>query len=416
MPYATQDAAEVEAIEATLRSDAFVHDPYSTLDRLRELDPVHWSESIGGWVLTRYDDVLTTFKDTVDYSNEGRLGRASEYLPAEARGRLAAFEAHYRTKGLLHSDPPDHTRLRRLVLRAFSPRVIEALRPRIQRIVDDLLDRVQADGGMEIIDDLAFALPVTVLAELLGVPVSHGARFGRWADRLLAFQGVNRPDEEVLLAAQRALLEARAYLADLIEQRRRAPGDDLISMLTARTDDGESLTDDEIINTGITLLTAGHETTTSLIGNGLFTLLSHPDQWDRVRADPTLVKPFLEEALRYESPVSRQPRLVTRDIELRGRTLQAGQLAFQMLGAANRDPARFPDPTTFDVTRSPNRHVAFGQGIHFCIGAPLSRTEGEVVFAAILERLPRIRLASAEPTWDVRKANSRVLCSLPVTF
>ncbi|GGM18870.1 cytochrome P450 [Nakamurella endophytica] len=412
----THDATEIEAIEGTLRTDAFVHDPYATLDRLRELDPVHWSESIGGWLLTRYDDVLATFKNTADFSNEGRLGRASEYLPAEARGRLAAFEAHYRTKGLLHSDPPDHTRLRRLVLRAFSPRVIESMRPRIQRIVDDLLDKVQADGRMEVIDELASALPVTVLAELLGVPASHGQQFRAWADDLLAFQGVNRPDETVLLAAQQALLAVRAYLTGLIEDRRRAPGEDLISMLTATTDDGESLTDDEIINTGVTLLTAGHETTTSLIGNGLFTLLSHPDQWHAVRADPALIKPFLEEALRYESPVSRQPRIVTRDIELRGRTLRAGQLAFQMLGAANRDPSRFSEPATFDITRSPNRHIAFGQGIHFCIGAPLSRTEGEVVFAAIIERLPRIRLVSAEPTWDVRKANSRVLCSLPVTF
>jgi cytochrome P450 len=407
---------EIDAIEAALLTDAFVFDPYPTFDRLREIDPVHWSDSIGGWIISRYDDVLATFKDTADYSNEGRLGRAAQYLPPEARQRLAAFEAHYRTKGLLHSDPPDHTRLRRLILRAFSPRVIESMRPQIRRIVDDLLDRVQPSGGMEVIDDLAFALPVTVLAGLMGVPVSHGARFGEWADRLLAFQGVNKPGEPLLLAAQATLLEARAYLGDLIARRRREPGDDLISRMTRTTDEGESLTDDEIINTGITLLTAGHETTTSLIGNGLLAFLRHPEQWAAIRDDPALIRPAIEEALRYESPVARQPRLLTRDTELHGKTLRAGQMAFQMLGSANRDPAQFSDPGVFDIARTPNRHIAFGQGIHFCIGAPLSRAEGEIVFSAIVERLPRIRLVDAEPAWDVAKANSRVLHTLPVTF
>ncbi len=410
------ETVTLQAIDDSLLSDDFLRNPYPTMDRLREVDPVHWSDAIGGWVLTRYADIRATFKDTADYSNEGRLGRASAYLPSESRRKLETFEAHYRTKGLLHSDPPDHTRLRRLVLRAFSPRVIEAMRPRIQSIVDGLIDRVEPAGEMEVIGDLAFALPVTVLANLLGVPVSHGSKFGTWADALLAFQGVNKPDESVLLAAQQALLEARAYLAGLIGQRRREPGEDLISLMTGSASDGESLTDDEIINTGITLLTAGHETTTSLIGNGLFTLLRHPEQWERLRADPALVKPAIEEALRYESPVARQPRLLRHDVELGGKTLRAGQMAFQMLGAANRDPEKFAEPDTFDIRRQPNPHIAFGQGIHFCIGAPLSRTEGEIVFTTILRRLPGIELAAREPDWDVHKPNSRVLKSLPVVW
>jgi cytochrome P450 len=410
------DAGRLREIDDSLLSPEFVGDPYPTLDALRELDPVHWSESIGGWVLTRYDDILRTFKDVEHYSNEERLGRATLHLAADARQQLESFEAHYRTKGLLHSDPPDHTRLRRLISRAFSPRVIETMRSRIQHVVDDLIDRVEVAGEMEVIEDLAFALPVTVLADLLGVPKSHGVTFRQWADRLLAFQGINKPTEEVLRAAQDALIEAREYLAKLIAERRCVPGDDLISHMLRVSDDGESLSDAEIINTGVTLLTAGHETTTSLIGNGLFTLLSHPEQWERLKADRSLVKPAIEEILRFESPVSRQPRLLKHDAELGGYVLERGQMVFQMLGAANRDPRHFNDPATFDVIRSPNRHIAFGQGIHFCIGAPLSRIEGETVFRTVLDRLPTVRLIDAHPSWDLEKANSRVLQSLPVAF
>jgi pimeloyl-[acyl-carrier protein] synthase len=406
----------VRDLDELLVSEEFVRDPYPTLAVLRDTDPVYWSDSLGGWILTRYDDILATFKDVAAYSNEGRLGRASAYLPAEARGRLEVFAAHYRTKGLLHSDPPDHTRLRRLVLRAFSPRVVEAMRPRIQQIVDGLIDRVADAGAMDAVEDLAFALPLTVLAELLGVDATMGPRFRGWADRLLAFQGQNRPAEHLLLAAQDALLEARQYLADLIARRRREPGTDLISLMACPGDGVEALSDAEIINTGITLLTAGHETTASLIGNGLYTLLSHPEQWARLKADPALLGPAIEEILRFESPVARQPRLLRRDTELRGRRLRAGQMAFQMLGAANRDPAQFRAPDSFDVGRDPNRHIAFGQGIHFCIGAPLSRAEGQITFRALLDRLPEIRLAGPAPDWDVTKPNSRVLRSLPVAF
>jgi len=404
------------ALDATLVSEDFIRDPYATLDTLRETDPVHWSESIGGWVLTRYDDALITFMDVGSYSNEGRLGRAAAYLPPESRAKLGAFEAHYRTKGLLHSDPPDHTRLRKLVLKVFSPRAIEAMRPRIQQIVDDLLDRVASAGRMEVIEDLAFAVPVTVLAGLLGVPLGDGLRFRTWADSLLAFQGVNKPGEATLLAAQEALLEARAYLAALVEQRRHTPGDDLLSLMVTEGVDGDILSDAEIINTGITFLTAGHETTTSLIGNGLLTLLHHPDQWRELQEDRSLVTSAIEEILRFESPVSRQPRLMKQDMDLDGHTLRVGQMVFQMLNAANRDPAQFPDPARFNIHRIPNRHLAFGRGIHFCIGAPLSRTEGQVVFQTILNRLPTIQLVDTRPDWDVKKANSRVLKTLHVTF
>jgi cytochrome P450 len=406
---------DLRALDDALVSEDFLRDPYATLDLLRERDPVHWSESIGGWVLTRYEDVLGTFKDVGTYSSEGRLARATAHLPAASRDKLSTFEGHFRTKGLIHSDPPDHTRLRKLVLKVFTPSVVEAMRPRIQEIVDDLIDRVAPAGRMEVIADLAFAVPVTVLAGLLGVPSTDGLRFRRWADGLLAFQGMNKPSEATLLGAQQALVEARAYLAALVEQRRRTPRDDLISHMVTAGEGGDALSDSEIINTGITFLVAGHETTTSLIGNGLLTLLQHPNQWQELRQDRSLITSAIEEILRFESPVARQPRLMRMDTELDGHTIRAGQMVFQMLNAANRDPTQFPDPARFDIHRSPNRHIAFGWGIHFCIGAPLARVEGQVVLQTLLNRLPDIQL-SGTPVWDLNKPNSRVLRALPVTF
>jgi cytochrome P450 len=404
----------VSDIDAALVSPDFVRDPYALLDVLRGRDAVHWSGSLGAWVLTRYDDVVATFKDVDSFSNEGRLAKAAAYLP-EPRAELAAFDAHYKTKGLLHSDPPDHTRMRRVVAPGFAPRVIDRMRPRIQHVVDRLIDHVERQNHLDVIQDLAFPLPATVLAEMMGVPVEQGPVFRAWADRLLGFQGVNRPGRPLLFAAQEALIEARAYLAELVELRRRAPGRDLISLMTAEAD-GRRMTDAEIVNTGMTLLTAGHETTTSLIGNGLLTLLQHRDQWNELREDRSLVGSAIEEILRFESPVSRQPRLLKTDTVLSSRVLPKGDLVFQMLGAANRDPRAFADPSTFNIHRNPNRHLAFGQGIHFCIGATLARAEGEIVFHSVLERLPQMRLVEHVADWDTAKANSRVLRSLPVSI
>jgi hypothetical protein len=399
-----------------LVSKEFLADPYPLLRQLRGDDPVHWSDSMGGWVLTKYDDILVTFKDTERYSNEGRLGKAVEYLSAESRSQLTVFEEHYRTKGLLHSDPPDHTRLRKLVTKTFTPRLIEALRPQMQDIVNKALDKGLRDGGMDIIPDLAIALPLTVLAGIFGAPLEDRPLFKRWADHLLAFQGVNKPDIEILKTAQEALVEMKAYLADLVRKTRSQPGNDLISALVRAESEGDKLSEPELLNTCITLLVAGHETTTSLVGNGIYLLLSHADQWLRLQSDPSLLQTAIEEILRFESPVSRQPRLMKQDAQLSGKHLRQGQMVFQMLNAANRDPAYFNEPDTFDVGRKENRHMAFGVGVHFCVGAVLSRTEGQVVFGTMRDRAPSMRLVDSKPAWDLGKRNSRMLTTLPVVF
>ncbi|MBN9617953.1 MAG: cytochrome P450 [Acidobacteriales bacterium] len=404
------------AMDEILISKEFLADPYPILRQLREENPIYWCESIGGWIVTRYDDMVTTFRDVTSYSNEGRLARVVEYLPSESRARFKAFEDHYRTKGLLHSDPPDHTRLRALVTKSMTASMVEAMRGRIQTIVDDLVNTGLDKGGMDVIADIAIALPFAVLARILGTPPEDQHLFKKWADDLLSFQGVNKPGEEILERAQKALVEIRAYLADLIIEKRRNPREDLMSLLVVAESEGNRLSQTELINTGITLLVAGHETTTSLIGNGIYLLLRHTDQWKLLREDPSLLNSAIEEILRYESPVARQPRLVKQDAELGGKQIHKGDMVFQMLNSANRDPAYFIDPDRFDIQRQKNRHIAFGVGIHFCVGAYLARTEAQVVFKTVLDRLSSIRLVEEKPTWDLTKPNSRMLKTLPVLF
>ena len=394
-------------------------DPYPTLRTLREDDPVHWSESLGGWVVTRYDDVLRTYLEVAHYSNEGRLAGTMNHLPPEDREKLPVFAEFYLAKGLVHADPPDHTRIRRLILKwGFTPGQVEALRPKVQRIVDDVIDRVEPDGRMEVIEDLAFVLPVQVLCDLLGVPHSDGLLFRSLAHRLLGFQGRNRPDLAALLAAQEAILELREYLA--VQTERLHDGaieqDGLLGRMIAARATSDALGQDELVNTIGTLLIAGHETTTSLVGNGLFTMLRHPDQWQLLRDDRSLIPQAIEEMLRYESPLTRQPRLLKDDAELGGRQLRRGETVFQMINAANRDPAHFDDPERFDIMRPSRRHLAFGQGIHFCIGAPLARLEAQIVFQTLIDRLPGIRLVDEQPDWVVGKPTVRILEKLPVTF
>jgi cytochrome P450 len=402
--------------EQLLVTPSFVADPYPVLAQLREKYPVYWSDAIGGWLLTRYDDILISFRQTAQYSNENRLGKAVEYLPPDKRAKYKGFEDHYATKGLLHSDPPDHTRMRALVTRELTVTIVDKMRPRIQEVVDNLLDQGQRQGQMDVVPDLAAALPVAVISEIIGVPVPDRHLIREWTDHILRFQGVNKPSEEDLSRAQDALMEMRAYIQDMIAERRRRPKSDLMGKFVAAESQGQRISEAELINTCVTLFTAGHETTLSLISNAIYTLLANPEQYQLLRNDPSLLDSAIEETLRYESPVSRQTRLIKSDTELGGKKIKRGEVVFQMLNSANRDPAHFTDPERFDMRRQKNRHIAFGNGIHFCVGAALSRAESTIAVGSALKRFPNLHPVDEKPDWDVSKRNSRVLKTLVVQF
>lgn len=400
-------------------SPEFLADPYPALRRLRDDDPVHWSDAIGAWLLTRYDDVLGSTLDLEHFTRQGRMLKALDHLaPAEQR-QLDAFACFYGSGSLVHADPPDHTRLRRLFLKwGFTPGQVEALRPRIEQTVEALLDRVVDDGQMDVMEAVAFDLPIAVLCLLLGVPQSDRRMFRRLADRLLAFQTRRQPTYESLLAAQDAILEIHDYLAAQKERIRLGANaqDGLLTRMVVAQETSGALSETELVNNLGTLLLAGHETTASLVSSGLLCLLQHPDQWRLLCETPTLIPAAIEEMLRFESPLARNTRLVKQDTQLGGKPLRKGEMVIQMLNAANRDPVRFEDPDVFDIERPRLQNLAFGYGISFCIGAPLARLEAHVFFKALIRRMPGIRLADEHPRWAIAKPTVRILETLPVTF
>jgi len=385
---------------------AFVADPYPTYHRLRSEDPVHHSP-LGFWVLTRYDDVVAALRDP-------RLAKE-----AIASFVAARFGAPVPAMGLsmLDRDPPDHTRLRGLVSKAFTPRVVEGLRPRIQEIVDGLIDRAAERGSMDLIEEFAYPIPVVVICEMLGVPVEDHERFKGWS--LDIARGLDLiwlgPDSEVgrrSVAARQALAD---YFRGLIAQRRAAPRNDLLSGLIAAEEAGDKLNEVELLATCILLLIAGHETTVNLIGNGTLALLRHRDQLQRLRREPTLIGTAVEELLRFDGPVQRTARIPSEDVVFGGRTIAKGEMVMPFIGAADRDPAQFAEPDRLDIGRTDNRHIAFGWGIHFCLGAPLARLEGQIAVNTLVRRLPKLELATPEPEYR-QSLTLRGLKALPVAF
>jgi cytochrome P450 len=399
--------------EARLTTPDFFADPYPVYHALRAEAPVYWCEAWQAWVLTRYADARTVLRDVQHFSNVGRQVKLLHQLPQAVRARLQPLEQHYTRGGLSNLDPPDHTRLRALINQAFTPRTVEALREPIQALVDDLLDARPAADTLDLIRDFAYPLPAMVIAQLLGLPPEDRDQFKRWSDDLTLFLGTAQAVPGTALDGQASLLALRAYLAEQVTLRRRHPGSDLITRLLQAEEQGQALSEGELLGTCVTLLMAGHETTTNLIGNGMLALLRHPDQWAALD-DPALLPGVVEELLRYDAPAQRAWRLVTEPVELGGQRLERGQSVYAMLGAANRDPEQFANPDVVDVRRRAGHHLAFGYGIHFCLGAPLARLEAALALEALRRRWPRLQLqAGFEPAWQANMA-FRGMFSLPV--
>ena len=326
--------------------------PYPMYDRLRAENPIHWSDLMEVWVLTRYDDVVGVLTDS-RFSADRRQAR--NRFAQQAQQIEEEFGPFGRTQTMLTSDPPLHTRLRKLGSRAFTPRMVERLRPRIQEIVDGLLDAVQDSGSMDVIRDLAYPLPVMVIAEILGVPPQEHGRFKKWSDEIAATLGGPFTPPEVLEQARKSVHELTDYFRGVIAERRKEPKEDLLSGLIAAEEQGQVLSEDEMLATAMLLLVAGNETTTNLIGNGMLALMRNPDQLQRLREDPSLIQVAVEELLRYDGPVQGTGRVANEDLEIDGHPVQKGQVAFCVLGAANHDPARFERPNELDLGRRPNR-------------------------------------------------------------
>jgi cytochrome P450 len=399
-------------IHDNLSAPDVIADPYPYFHQLRAEDPVHWNPLWGGWILTRHDDVQASFQDrrlSADRMSPFMAGLKKE----EARELQPSYQIF--SKWMVFTDPPQHTRLRMLVNKAFTPRRVESLRPRIQAIVDELLDRVIPAGRMELIHDFAYLLPVTVIAELLGVPARDHENIKKWSDEitLFIFGAIGVPDRRQ--RAQLAMLELANYLKAVIAERRQQSQDDLISALIAAQEQDDALTDDEIVSTCALVLFGGHETTTNLISSSVHALLKNPEQRHKLAENPSLISTAVEEFLRYDGPSKSMVRLALEDFELRGKQIKKGQRLLLIQSAANHDPERFADPDSLDITRQPNPHVAFGYGIHFCLGAPLARVETAITINTILQRLPKLRLTADALEWHPTIV-SRALKALPVAF
>jgi pimeloyl-[acyl-carrier protein] synthase len=398
-------------VSYNLLSTKVYADPYPVYREMRAKDPVHWSELARAWFLTRYADVSAILRDS-RFSVEGTQQKSNERMGVKLDENSPLRRINRRW--MLFVDPPDHTRLRGLVNRALTPRAVDAMRPRVQELVNELLDRVQDKGSMDIVHDLGDPLPAKVLAQMLGFPLEDSALLKPWADVVgMGIDPILKP--EVIGRINQVILEAGEYFERQIELRRKNPGEDLLSSLIAAEEEGERLSSDELLSLLFLFLAAGTETTTNLTCNGIYTILSHPDELERLRKDPSLMESAIEEFLRYETPVQLTGRVAREDIEIGGKMIRKGHPVGLLLGAANRDPEQFENPDQLDIGRSPNRHDAFSFGPHFCVGAPLGRAEATVAIGTVLQRFPNLKLQNQQPLWRTTM-NNRGLQALPVTF
>jgi len=401
------------AFDQFLLTPEFFTDPYAFYHRLRSEDPVYWSHRLGAWLLTRYADVSFALHDPRLRSGN-RIRAIMSQLPATVQAECEPLYQHL-TKMMAFTDPPDHTRLRTLVSKAFTPGTVTGLRPRIQGIVDELLDKAEGTGQADLVRDFAFPLPAIVICEMLGIPVEAREQFKQWSNNIVGFVSAGQVTPAKAKAAQQSVAALTNYFRGLAEQRRRHPCGDLLSALVLAEEKGDKLTEEELFSMCVQLFFAGFETTEGLIGNGLLALMQHPDQLRKLRDDPSLIASAVEEFLRYDNSVQRQARVASVDITISGRPILQGQYLLLFIGAANRDPAQFPNPDQLDISRRDNKHVAFGHGIHFCIGASLARLEAEIAINTILRRFPNLRLIPQSLEWEELLA-LRKLKSLKVSF
>jgi cytochrome P450 len=406
----SDQAVKTEAPIFNPASPEFVRNPYPAYHQLRNLAPI-FKTPVGFWLATRYDDVNAILRDK-------RFGKDFEDRTKAQLGEDIFEIPVYNSmrNWMLVRNPPDHTRLRGLVARIFTPKRITALKPRIEQLVDELLDEVEAKGEMNVIRDFAYPLPVNVICDMLGVPTEDRGQFYTSSEKSGRLIDPTPLTDEELEEANSGHLQLAGYFQGLINKRRAEPKDDLLSVLAQANEDGEILSDDELIANTILLFGAGHETTVNLIGNGLLALLSNPDQFEALKADPSLINGAVEEMLRYDSSVQLTSRTALEDAEINGALIAKGETVITLLGAANRDPEQFDRPDEFDVTRKAVRPTSFGGGIHHCLGAPLARMEGQIAFTKLLERFPNMRLKNQDHTNFKPTYTLRGLIDLPIEF
>lgn len=390
-------------------------DPYPFYAVLREQDPVHWGMPFlatqpGAWYISRYGDVAEVLKSPRFVKNLSSVWGSEALPPVPEEIRFYAEMARH---AILLNDPPDHTRLRKLVSQAFTPRMIETLREPITAIANGLLDDVGAKDELELMADYAFPLTLRVIATMIGVPDEQHGLLWRWSRVLIRTLDL-APSLDDFRNAEQVAHEAFAFFQEVIAERRLHPGDDLLSQLIAAHDQQDRLTEEELIVMCSLLLIAGFDTTVNLIGNGMLALAQHTDQMALLREQPQLMATAIEELLRYESSTQKALRYATEDGDVRGKRIGKGEAVIVLLASANRDPAVFAEPDRLDITREPNRHLGFGAGIHVCLGAPLARLEGQIALSTLLRRYARIELRTEEPEWRDDLVTFRRLARLPL--
>lgn len=410
----TKKLEKVKPIQFNPYIPGFNANPYPIYHCLRSENPI--CHTLGGdWVFTRYEDVKTILRERRVYSHDRPklIEKKNKYLQHQGKNLDALTDVS--NKFLFYMNPPNHTRLRNLVGKAFSPVVIERMRPQIQAIVDEYLDKALKKRKMDIISDLSEPLPVKVIAKMLGVPPNDARdRLHQWSqivsrilDSLISLEEYE--------AINKAILEFQEYFCKLISRRTQDPQNDLISYLIAAKDGSDKLSEQEVLSICIQLFITGEETTVNLIGNGMLALLNHPEQLEKLRQEPRLIQAAVEEMLRYDSPAQITSRIASDDLEIDNQKIQKGETMHLCLGAANRDPAKFLDPDRFNILRQENNHLAFSDGIHYCVGAALARTQAEIAINSLVQKLPNLKLASSKLEWRKNIA-LRGLKALPVTF